>query len=45
MDKSTLNYTAEQVFEIERELRYVSSIIKQKGREILANFPITPLNS
>jgi MarR family transcriptional regulator, organic hydroperoxide resistance regulator len=35
-------FTEQQVFEIERELRYVSSIIKQKGREILAHFPITP---
>ncbi|MDQ0340880.1 DNA-binding MarR family transcriptional regulator [Caldalkalibacillus uzonensis] len=42
MEKKTIPYTEEQVVEIERELRYVSSIIKQKGREILANFPITP---
>jgi DNA-binding MarR family transcriptional regulator len=35
-------FTVDQVFEIERELRYVSSIVKQKGREILADFPITP---
>ncbi|GGK30513.1 putative HTH-type transcriptional regulator YsmB [Caldalkalibacillus thermarum] len=42
MEKKTTPYTEEQVFEIERELRYISSIIKQKGREILADFPITP---
>jgi DNA-binding MarR family transcriptional regulator len=42
MEKQMLPYTTEQVFEIDRELRYVSSIIKQKGREILAHFPITP---
>jgi len=42
MDKTEVTYTEEQVFNIERDLRYVSSIIKQKGREILANFPITP---
>lgn len=35
-------FTLEQVTEIERELRYISTIIKQKGREILSNFPITP---
>jgi DNA-binding MarR family transcriptional regulator len=42
MEKQMLPYTKEQVLEIDRELRYVSSIIKQKGREILAHFPITP---
>ncbi|WP_202080265.1 MarR family winged helix-turn-helix transcriptional regulator [Caldalkalibacillus salinus] len=35
-------FTMEQVGDIERELRYISSIVKQKGREILADFPITP---
>ncbi|WP_419881860.1 MarR family winged helix-turn-helix transcriptional regulator [Peribacillus sp. B-H-3] len=30
------------VAEIEKELRYVSSLIKQKGREILNNYKITP---
>lgn len=35
-------FTMEQVAEIERELRFISSIVKQKGREILADFPITP---
>lgn len=27
---------------IEKELRYISAIIKQKGREILSNYKITP---
>lgn len=27
---------------IEKELRYISGIIKQKGREILSNYTITP---
>ncbi|MEH7125636.1 MarR family transcriptional regulator [Bacillus sp. JJ1532] len=27
---------------IEKELRYISGIIKQKGREILSNYKITP---
>jgi DNA-binding MarR family transcriptional regulator len=40
--KQTVPFTNEQVTEVERELRYISSIVKQKGREILANFPITP---
>ncbi|GAA0355550.1 MarR family winged helix-turn-helix transcriptional regulator [Bacillus horti] len=35
-------FTVDQVTEIERELRYISTILKQKGREILSNFPITP---
>jgi DNA-binding MarR family transcriptional regulator len=42
MEKQTVPFTDEQVTEVERELRYISSIVKQKGREILANFPITP---
>ncbi|MDQ0220138.1 MarR family transcriptional regulator [Peribacillus cavernae] len=32
----------EHVAEIEKELRYISSLIKQKGREILSNYKITP---
>jgi MarR family transcriptional regulator, organic hydroperoxide resistance regulator len=31
-----------KVAEIEKSLRMISGIIKQKGREILANFEITP---
>lgn len=42
MDKNQKTFTDEDVYEIERELRYISSILKQKGREILASFPITP---
>ncbi|WP_186576228.1 MarR family winged helix-turn-helix transcriptional regulator [Aquibacillus kalidii] len=29
------------IAEIEKELRYISGIIKQRGREILNNYPIT----
>jgi len=29
------------VASIEKELRYISSLVKQKGREILQNYPIT----
>lgn len=31
----------EQIADIEKELRYIAGIIKHKGREILANYPIT----
>ncbi|WP_108669392.1 MarR family winged helix-turn-helix transcriptional regulator [Peribacillus acanthi] len=34
--------TDQLVADIEKELRYISSIIKQKGREILSNYTITP---
>ncbi|WP_433743498.1 MarR family winged helix-turn-helix transcriptional regulator [Falsibacillus pallidus] len=30
------------VADIEKDLRYISAIIKQKGREILSNYTITP---
>ncbi|WP_042459325.1 MarR family winged helix-turn-helix transcriptional regulator [Neobacillus dielmonensis] len=33
---------AEIVGTIEKELRYISGIVKQKGREILNNYKITP---
>lgn len=33
--------SATTIAEIEKELRYISGIIKQKGREILNNYPIT----
>ncbi|OIK16935.1 MarR family transcriptional regulator [Bacillus sp. MUM 116] len=32
----------EMVAAIEKELRYISGIIKQKGREMLSNYKITP---
>ncbi|WP_409302039.1 MarR family winged helix-turn-helix transcriptional regulator [Peribacillus sp. SCS-155] len=38
----TENKSMEHVAEIEKELRYVSSLIKQKGREILSDYNITP---
>ncbi|QPC47151.1 MarR family winged helix-turn-helix transcriptional regulator [Mangrovibacillus cuniculi] len=34
--------TKEQIADIERDLRYISAIIKQKGREILSQYTITP---
>lgn len=36
------NQTDEHVAEIEKSLRYISAIIKQKGREILSQYTITP---
>lgn len=36
------NSKLEQVADIEKDLRYISGIIKQKGREILNNYTITP---
>ena len=35
-------HNAEQVAFLEKELRYISGLIKQKGREILSNYTITP---
>lgn len=32
----------EMVATIEKELRYISGIVKQKGRELLSNYTITP---
>ena len=31
----------DQIADIEKELRYIAGIIKQKGREILHNYPVT----
>lgn len=36
------NIQWETVADIEKELRYIAGIIKQKGREILSNYTITP---
>lgn len=32
----------EVVAEIEKSLRYIATLVKQKGREILSNYTITP---
>ncbi len=37
----THSHQASMVADVEKELRYISGIIKQKGREILDNYPIT----
>lgn len=36
------NHNQEQVAFLEKELRYISGIIKQKGRQILSNYTVTP---
>jgi len=33
---------ADSIYELEKSVRYISHIIKQRGREILDNYPITP---
>lgn len=44
MDEMKVDEMGQQeVFaEVEKDLRYISGIIKQKGREILSNYTITP---
>lgn len=32
----------ENIFAVEKDLRHIAAIIKQKGREILSNYTITP---
>lgn len=39
-DQST--HSSESIAILEKELRYISHLIKQKGREILSNYIITP---
>jgi MarR family transcriptional regulator, organic hydroperoxide resistance regulator len=36
------NLNFQSVASLEKELRYISHLIKQKGREILSNYTITP---
>jgi MarR family transcriptional regulator, organic hydroperoxide resistance regulator len=40
--KDSQRASNETVANIEKDLRYISGIIKQKGREILSNYKITP---
>ncbi|HEY4553317.1 MAG TPA: MarR family transcriptional regulator, partial [Bacillaceae bacterium] len=35
-------HNTEVVAELEKDLRYISAIIKQKGRELLSDYSITP---
>lgn len=41
-DKLSRHHDLERVAFMEKELRYISGIIKQKGREILNSYTITP---
>ncbi|MBD8032220.1 MULTISPECIES: MarR family winged helix-turn-helix transcriptional regulator [Solibacillus] len=40
--KDNSTHSSESVAILEKELRYISHLIKQKGREILSNYTITP---
>lgn len=40
--KDNSKHSSESVASMEKELRYISHLIKQKGREILSNYTITP---
>jgi MarR family transcriptional regulator, organic hydroperoxide resistance regulator len=40
--EETQKISGEMVANIEKDLRYISGIIKQKGREMLTNYKITP---
>ena len=40
--KDNSKHSFESVALMEKELRYISHLIKQKGREILSNYTITP---
>lgn len=41
-DKKEMKHDLERIAFMEKELRYISGIIKQKGREILNSYTITP---
>lgn len=41
-DKQGFSHDLERIAFMEKELRYISGIIKQKGREILNSYTITP---
>lgn len=41
-NKNEITHDKERVAFMEKELRYISGIIKQKGREILNSYTITP---
>ena len=41
-DKKGISHDLERIAFMEKELRYISGIIKQKGREILNSYTITP---
>lgn len=42
LDNVKANDVQEIVADIEKDLRYIAGIVKQKGREILSNYTITP---
>ncbi|MBS4208917.1 MarR family transcriptional regulator [Bacillus sp. FJAT-50079] len=42
MKRELLQHDTEVVAQLEKDLRYISVIIKQKGRELLTDYAITP---
>ncbi|MFC5466776.1 MarR family winged helix-turn-helix transcriptional regulator [Lederbergia graminis] len=42
LDEKLLQHDDIVVAELEKDLRYIAAIIKQKGRELLADYTITP---
>ncbi|MCU9614055.1 MarR family transcriptional regulator [Caldibacillus lycopersici] len=42
MENQLRQFDFQTVADIEKDLRYISGLIKQKGREILSNYTITP---
>lgn len=42
LEEAKRNQEPVTVADIEKDLRYISGIIKQKGRELLSNYTITP---
>lgn len=41
-DESGFQHNENVVAELEKDLRYISAIVKQKGRELLVDYAITP---
>ncbi|MBS4176158.1 MarR family winged helix-turn-helix transcriptional regulator [Lederbergia citrea] len=42
IDKELLQHDVKVVAELEKDLRYIAAIVKQKGRELLTDYLITP---
>lgn len=42
LEEELLQHNVEDVAALEKELRYIAAIIKQKGRELLTDYSITP---
>ena len=42
MSNELTKHSLETVATVEKELRYIAAIVKQKGREIVSQYTITP---